>query len=529
MKLSKKVLAAFMAAGMIFGMAACGGGGTSTGSSAAGSSAAGSSAAGSAAAGSSAAGSGDKILKAAASFAYASLDVHKESYGWYTSIYGVSESLFKVDDNSKVVSCLAKDAVAEGNKWTITLNDGVAFSNGNKLTAEIVIKNLKRAAEVNKKYAKYADYKMEAKDEKTVVIDTGDKPVPTMKNDLADVTLGMIDIDNTKDFDNNPICTGPFVIKEFKPKGDVTVAKNEKYWGGSVALDGAVFYYMQEDDPKLLAMQSGELDCYNSVSADAMAVYQKEPDKYKVVSIQGSRLQFYILNQKLDAKVREAINLTVDKDAMAEFLKGSVSPATSPFASTTAYSKVNIPKVDTAKAKSLIEEAGYKLGSDGIYEKGGQKLKLKVCYYAARSLDKLAVLMQEQLKAIGIDCELKVEEDADATYIKTKDYDIAWYCMISDKTGDPQYFIDTTLAKDSNYNGGFTNAEMDKLIEELHSETDSAKRAELANKIIQIAIDGNAFGYTGIFNHTTVLKPGVSGFAENSPYDFYGIDAKTTK
>ena len=521
--MKKKIVATIVAACMIVGLAACGGSG-STGSSAAGSSKAGSSAAGS-----SAAGGGDNILKAAVSFAYPSLDVHKESYGWYTSIYGVSEALFKIDDSSKVVSCLAKDAVAEGNKWTITLNDGVTFSNGDKLTAEIVIKNLKRAAEVNKKYAAYADYKMEAKDEKTVVIDTGDKPVPTMKNDLADVSLGIVDIDATKDFDNDPICTGPFVIKEFKPKGDVTVAKNEKYWGGSVALDGAVFYYMQEDDPKLLAMQSGEIDCYNSVSADAMAVYSKEPDKYVLDSVQGSRLQFYILNQKLSEKVRAAINLTIDKDAMAEFLKGSVSAATSPFPSSTAYSKVNIPKVDTAKAKQLIEEDGYKLGSDGIYEKGGQKLKLKVCYYAARSLDKLAVLMQEQLKAVGIDCELKVEEDADATYIKTKDYDIAWYCMIADKTGDPQYFIDTTLKKDSSYNGGFTNADMDKLIDQLHSETDTAKRAELANQIVQIAVDANAFGYVGIFNHTTVLKPGVSGFAEKSPYDFYGINAQTKK
>ena len=37
-----------------------------------------------------------KILKTAASFAYPSLDVHKEYYGWYTSIYGVSEALFKM-------------------------------------------------------------------------------------------------------------------------------------------------------------------------------------------------------------------------------------------------------------------------------------------------------------------------------------------------------------------------------------------------------------------------------------------------
>jgi peptide/nickel transport system substrate-binding protein len=102
--------------------------------------------------------------------------------------------------------------------------------------------------------------------------------------------------------------------------------------------------------------------------------------------------------------------------------------------------------------------------------------------------------------------------------------------MISDKCGDPLYFIDSTLADGAYYNvGGFKSADAQSMIEQLRVETDTAKRAELANKIIQIAIDDNAFGYVGLFNHTTVAKPGVTGFAENIPFDFYGIDATTTK
>jgi peptide/nickel transport system substrate-binding protein len=138
--------------------------------------------------------------------------------------------------------------------------------------------------------------------------------------------------------------------------------------------------------------------------------------------------------------------------------------------------------------------------------------------------------MQEQLKACGIDSYLTVEEDPDSTYIATADFDIALYCMISDKCGDPQYFIDSTLADGAYYNvGGFKSDEAQAMIKQLHTETDPAKRADLANKIIQIAVDDNAFGYVGLFNHTTVMKPGVSGFAEKIPFDFYGIDANTVK
>lgn len=471
---------------------------------------------------------GEKILHTAASFAYPSLDVHKEYYGWYTSIYGISEALFKMDENMSAAPCLAEDAKADGTVWTITLKDGVKFSNGNPLTADMVVRNLQRLAAENSRFAYVGDFDISASDDKTVVIDTKEV-YPTLRNDLASPEFGMIDLDSTTDFDKNPICTGPFVLSEFVPEGDVTVVKNENYWGGDVKLDGAVFYYMQEDDPKLLAMQSGEIDCYNSVSSAALEVYNQSPDLYDVVSIPGARLQFYILNENtLDAAAREAINLTVDKDAIAAYLSGTVSAAVGPFNPSAAYGKVTVHAVDTAKAKELLEADGYTLGSDGIYEKGGQKLSINICYYAARSLDTLAILIQEQLKAIGIDSTLTVEEDPDATYLATGDFDLALYCMIADKAGDPLYFINSTLADGAAYNvGGFKSAECQEMIDQLKTETDTAKRAELANKIVQIAIDDNAFGYVGLFNNTTVLRKGVSGFAEYVPFDFYGVDAQT--
>ena len=88
----------------------------------------------------------------------------------------------------------------------------------------------------------------------------------------------------------------------------------------------------------------------------------------------------------------------------------------------------------------------------------------------------------------------------------------------------------STLADGSYYNvGGFESAECEAMIKQLKTEVDPDKRADLANKIVQIAIDDNAFGYVGLFNHTTVMKPGVSGFAEKIPFDFYGVDANTVK
>lgn len=472
----------------------------------------------------------EKILRVAESFAYPSLDAHKEYYGWYTSIYGITEALFKMGDDSSVQPCLASGAVAsdDGLTWTVTLKDGVHFSNGSAVTADTVIRNLKRVGEVNIRFAQFKDYGYKVLSDSEFTISTKDV-YPTLVNDLASPEMAVMDLDATKDFDNAPIGTGPFVVKSFKSEGTVEVSRNENYWGGEVKLDGAVFYYMQDDESKLMAMQNGEIDCYTSVTAAAKEIFDASPDKYTVTEVPATRLQFYMLNQnRLSDELRKAINLTVDCDAIASYLNGTVTAAVGPFGTAAAYGKAVKPAVDTAAAKAAIEQAGYTLGSDGIYEKDGKDLKLNICYYPARSLDTLALLMQEQLKAVGIDSTLTSQEDADATYILSGDYDIALYCMIADKNGDAYYFIDTVLRPGTKWaSAGFESDEVSSLISALQVEPDTDKRAELANKIVQLAIDDNAIGCVGLFNKITVTSKNVSGVYENCPFDLYRIDANT--
>ncbi len=470
-----------------------------------------------------------KILKLAESFAYASLDAHKDWNGWYTSIYGLTETLFKVGNDLSVQPLLAQKAEADGNTWTITLTPGAAFSNGKPLTADMVARNLIRIGEVNERFADMKDYVITAQDEHTLTITTP-QVYPTLLTDkLCNAAFGIMDLDGSADLDNAPVCTGPFVVKSFEPEGTVEVARNEAYWNGSVKLDGVIFYYMNDDESKLMAMQSGEIDGYSSVTAAAKQIYQADPGKYVLTEIPATRLQFYVLNEnRLSAGVRKAINLTVDNAAIAEFLGGTVSPAVGPFSASAPYGQVTKPQVDAAAARAALEAEGYTLSGDGMYEKDGKALTLNICFYHARSLDSIALLMQEQLKAVGIDSTLTGVEDADSTYRVTGDYDIALYCMIADQAGDPYYAINALFRQNSDWAlGGFRSDECEALINALQGETDVTRRAELANQIVQIAIDDNAFGFVGLFNKTTVAAPGVVNIGENSPFDFYGVSANT--
>lgn len=475
------------------------------------------------------AGSGEeKFLKAGVSFNIASMDAHLDYNGWYTNVYGMTEELFKLNANYEVEPWLAEKAESEGKTWTITLKKEAAFSNGKALTADMVVRNLRRAAEKNERFAYLGEYEMAAVDERTLTITT-QEVYPTMMNDLASPELAIMDLDDSADIDNSPICTGPFVASEFEPKGTVKVSRNENYWNGSAKLSGAVFYYMPEDDTRQMALQNGEIDCYDFVTASAMELYAADPDSYHLTVLPASRLQFYILNEnRLEDGVREAVTLAVDKEAIASFLQGTVSAAKGPFAESSAYGKVTVPDVNPEGAKASLEGAGYTLNKNGFYEKDGEELDLNIAYYASRSLDSLALLIQEQLKEVGINSHLTCEEDPDATYIATGDFDLALYCMIADKAGDPYYFIDSTLRDGAYFDvGGFDDPECERLIDELKYEVDTERRAQLANQIIQIAIDDHAFGYVGLFNKVTVTLSGVTGFAEQLPYDFYGIDANS--
>lgn len=471
-----------------------------------------------------------KYLRMAVNFAYPSLDAHKDYYGWYTSIYGVTETLFRVGDDLSINPLLAKSySVQDEDKtWVIELADA-CFSNGTPVTADMVRRNLERLNEVNERFSFIDDFTFETSGDKTLFIKTPEI-FPTMLSDLlAAPEAAILDLDATADFDNAPIATGPFAIRSFKPEGDVEVIRNDNYWNGAVKLDGATFFYMPDADSKLMAMQSGEIDCYTSVDAAAKEIFEADPATYHLTVAPATRLQFYVLNMtRLSDNVRAAINLAVDSNAIAAYLKGTTSAAVGPFGASAPYGQVTKPSPDPAAAKAKLEADGYTLNADGYYEKDGKVCELNICYYQSRQLPDLAVLMQEQLKNIGVKATLTVQEDPDATYAATGDYDIALYCMIADKAGDPYYCVKGLFSKGCKWaKAGFPTDEVEALINTLQYETDAAQRAALANRIVQKTIDENAFGYVGLFNKVSVAKPGVTGFSENCPFDFYGITADT--
>ncbi|MGL4790119.1 MAG: ABC transporter substrate-binding protein, partial [Anaerotignaceae bacterium] len=427
-----------------------------------------------------------------------------------------------------IVPWLAESIEIADNSAIVTLKEGICFSNGNAVTADMVKRNFERLIEKNKRFLYMGEWIFEASDEKTLVITTA-KAYPTFKNDLATPEMGIMDLDNTTDFDKAPICTGPFVVSEFIPKGDVTVVKNENYWGGEVKLNGAVFYAMSDDQSKLMAMQNGEIDGYDNISATDIEIFGADTDNYTLSSVAMQMRVYAFLNSAIiPDSVRAAITLVIDRDTISSFMSGMITPTNTAFDEEALYGKATAQNYDLEKAKEVLEEDGYVL-NNGVFEKDGKPITVEISCYASRWVDTIALLMQEQLTNFGIKATINLVNNPDSSYMTHHNYEIAIYRMITDKTGDPMPFIDGAV-KSGSYQAitGFANAQTDALIEQLRYTVDAQGRATLTNEIMTQVYNSNTYLFIARYNRNAVLRKGASGFSEFNPYEFYGITAETS-
>ena len=176
------------------------------------------------------------------------------------------------------------------------------------------------------------------------------------------------------------------------------------------------------------------------------------------------------------------------------------------------------------EAKKILDEAGWKEGSDGIREKDGQKLEIRFITYATRpDLPTLMQLAVSELEDIGIACKTEVVDNITES-CKALDYDLAFYATHTAPTGDPAYFLKMGYLPNGSQNYiGFDNARMNEIVEEMGKIPLGSERDKLAKEAQQIVYDE--------LPHIFVIDPqwhiGVSDRLQGyKPYcgDYYTIN-----
>lgn len=234
--------------------------------------------------------------------------------------------------------------------------------------------------------------------------------------------------DPTKYTNTNPVGTGPFVLESFAAQ-IYKLKKNPTYWQpGLPKVDEVDFPAYDSNNSAELALTKGTLDWDGQFLPNIQGTYvSKDPSHYHYWFPPHQVTMLYLNLTKFPFNilaVRQAMSIAIDRQQIGTLAEsgyqvpasptGLILPSNQTYLDPQ-YSSLSY-SVDTAKATSLLESAGFTKGSDGIYAKGGQKLSFNLIVPTGwTDWDTACQLIQSELKSIGI--SVNVNQTTVSAYI----------------------------------------------------------------------------------------------------------------
>jgi peptide/nickel transport system substrate-binding protein len=331
--------------------------------------------------------------------------------------------------------------------YTFTLRDGVTFSDGSALTADVVKDNFDSLVAMGKDGSTaslatqyLAGYKgTDVTDDSTFTVNFSQPNAPFLQG-ASTMTLGIVSDDTTTQ-DAAARCTdgvigsGPFVYDSYTPNDSVKITKRDGYdWAseerehtGDAYVSTIEFPIITEASVRTGGLESGEFDIIQDLPYADEARFTT--DDYNLYAKANTGVPTSLIpNMKSDIlsddTVLKAILLGTDRDEINSLAGASSGkPASSALTSSTpGYTdESDAMAYDPDAAEKLLEDDGWVKGDDGIREKDGKKLSVGVTAFYAQDVFEAA---QIQLKKIGVDLTINMT-DAGGFFgaIASGDYD----------------------------------------------------------------------------------------------------------
>ncbi len=424
----------------------------------------------------------------------------------------IFNSLVKKDEKFDYTGELASDIKRsdDGRTYTFTLHDGVKFHDGKvmssadvKYTLDLLFKSdfAKSASFFEGVGADKHGYiqSVETPDAKTVVV-TLIKPWVGLLSNLVPVPI--IGKDSYESQKTHPLGTGPFKFISYDNTQQVCdVEAFNEYWEGAPKLPAVRVRVIADMNALQAELQSGRVDIApmpTSLSPDAVKRLEQDPN-LQVKVFPGSNVRLLTLNTSsppLDnVKVRQAIAYGIDRESLIKNLMlnlAKVAHSIIPEESW-AYSTGQTYSYDPAKAKQLLDEAGFR-DPDG----DGPRMRFEkpVVYKLSGSSiggRQYAGVIQNSLKEIGIPVEIQTpEQNTLFDELRRGNFQIAYSQWVGGNQ-DPIFYKDLfatseipTQTRPSRNRSRYSNAELDALLEEAVNTFDRTKARELYVQIQDI-------------------------------------------
>lgn len=472
---------------------------------------------------------------------------------WDASLFpAVHETLVTQDAEGAFIPMIAEswEQSEDGKTVTFTIREGLTFQGGTPCDAAAIAAALNVIRQMGINAGFWTPVTDVAADGSTVVV--------TMQHPYADLFF-VLNSGYSAIFDNTvrerlgddygvTECdgTGPFTLKELVPGSHCEVARWDGYPGpgadtfsnqGTAYLDGVRWIVLLEPATRAQELEAGNIQALHGPAPQDVDRLKENSD-FAVIEFQEWSLYQLGVNYDRtdlgfdDVKVRQAFMHAIDRQAIVDSIFfGKATPSYTIVPPAFPYYDPAVEQFgtfDTELAASLLDEAGWTVGGDGIREKNGTKLSFEAvteAYDATEGL--IAQAVQEMLKNVGIDMQLKPTND----YFTDKGVLVEGgppaYML---KNVWPYMFDASLLFSDSQYvlpaccNVSFTDIpELNQAYAAWQSAANEEELAAAAKKALAIAAEQVAFVPIVTPLNVWVHTKAVHGWIPNQPnlYPFY--------
>lgn len=353
----------------------------------------------------------------------------------------IYDGLVELDMDGNVTGRLARrwELSEDGLRWRFFLREDVYFHSGRKMTADAVKFRFDRMRQPDG-----ANRGMVSSIQEVNVIDTYTVefvlsfPDPTLWNIFGSAFFGAI-IDPVavaelgEEFGAKPVGTGPWIIEEHVSGSHLTLRRNENYrWGatywdnqGPPHMEKITFRFIPDETTRMLEIAQGSVD-YTFVPPGETARLRQN-NRVNVITYPGNGITYWGFNMKkwpwTDESVRNAMQFAINKEGITQHaLEGLARPLWSALPPSIAgFNQAHEDELRARfpfspdRARATLEAGGWVRGTDGIYAKDGQSLRVSVWVRNDPLQVRIAEMIESDLAAVGVDLVIEIVEQARIT------------------------------------------------------------------------------------------------------------------
>jgi peptide/nickel transport system substrate-binding protein len=371
------------------------------------------------------------------------------------------------------------DVSSDGTSVTWKLKPGIIWSNGQPFTSQDVLYTYHMIMDPSNPVVDRSDYTVMdsvfAPDDNTVVVAYKQLYAPYRLAFPAvfpaHVFKGQTNI-AADAFNLGPtVGTGPFVYKSGSVHDTVTFDRNPNYREpGKPYLDEAVVRFTPDRDTEVPALAAGDVDTAIFLAETTLPQLMTMSD-VSVDPAPSQNVNMLILNTSCsggpqlgdpacpnpvlgDVRVRQAIELAVDKQAIVHGVLGDVDKVANSLLPVGPYES-DLPPADFSpdKAEQLLDQAGWVVGADGIRNKGAVRAHLAMIIGAGGTVSPpVAQVVQNDLQDIGIEMEIKESPVTNSGFVGGSPYNLGSFDLAFGSNSccpiDPQAYLHSHFGSD---------------------------------------------------------------------------------